>query len=68
MKGTDLEAWCKDQGSAQHCSECLCKKQCDKWKELKTNLADLEPWEMDKFKKLTSYLIDGYDFKFGREI
>ena len=57
MKGTDLEAWCKEQGSATRCSECICKKQCDKWKEMKKKLQTLEPWELDEVKKISKYLI-----------
>ena len=68
MKGTDLEAWCKEMGGERGCSECPCKKQCDRWKEEKKKLLNMEPWELGDIQKIFKHLIDGYDYKYGREL
>ena len=68
MQGKDLKGWCMEMGGMKGCSECPAHKQCEKWKADLKKLADMEPWQLDDFKKLADRMVEGYDFKFGREI
>lgn len=67
MQGKDLKAWCMEMGGEKGCLACPAKKVCDKWKADRKKLAQMEPWELDEFQKLTARMIEGYDYKHGRE-
>lgn len=69
MKGTDLKAWCMEMGGDKYgCSECPASKICTKWKADLKKLSDMEPWQMDEMQVLMKHLVDGFDYKHGREI
>ena len=68
MKGTDLAAWCKEMGGVRGCSVCPAQKICTKWKKELKELSQMEPWQMEDMKKLMKHLVDGYDYKHGREL
>ena len=69
MKGTDLKEWCLEMGGDNYgCSMCNCQKVCDKWKKDLKKLSEMEPWQLDEMKVLMKHLIDGFDYKRGREI
>ena len=62
MKGTDLEAFCREQGPQSHCIECPVVKKCNKWKKDRKKLATMEPWELEAFITLTGEMVHAKEY------
>jgi len=56
MTGLELSNRCKSQDG---CEKCPAKKKCDKWKEIRNKVNQIEPHEISKLVDLLTDLTEG---------
>ena len=56
MTGRDLKHMCDGRGK-DGCDGCPASKKCQKWKEDRKKLSEMEPWQLDEFQDLANDMV-----------